>query len=92
MKNPVLYFMTSPEIIRLAVMMYIRYLLALRQVQDLLHPRCIDISYETVRVWWNRFGPIFSSDNARASFQMFQKRAILLNLDKFLLNPTLYSR
>ena len=62
MKNPFLYFKTSPEIIRLAVMMYIRFPLSLRQVEDLLHERGIDISYETVRAWWNRFGPIFAAD------------------------------
>ena len=36
MKNPFKYFKTSPEIIRLAVMMYIRYPLSLRQVEDIL--------------------------------------------------------
>ena len=41
--------------IRLAVMMYVRFPLSLRQVEDLLHERGIDISYETVRAWWNRF-------------------------------------
>ncbi|USG62422.1 IS6 family transposase [Sneathiella marina] len=61
MKNPFRYFKTSPEIIRLAVMMYVRYPLSLRQVEDLLHERGIDVSYETVRAWWNRFGPIFSA-------------------------------
>ena len=56
MKNPFLYFKTSPEIIRLAVMMYVRFPLSLRQVEDLLHERGIDICHETVRAWWNRFG------------------------------------
>jgi putative transposase len=62
MKNPFRYFKTSPEIIRLAVMMYIRFPLSLRQVEDLLHERGIDICYETVRAWWNRFGPVFAAD------------------------------
>ncbi len=48
MKNPFRYFKTSPEIIRLAVMMYIRFPLSLRQVEDLLHERGIDICHETV--------------------------------------------
>ena len=61
MSNPFRYFKTSPEIIRLAVMMYIRFPLSLRQVEDLLHERGIDITYETVRAWWNRFGPIFAA-------------------------------
>ncbi|WP_288903026.1 IS6 family transposase [uncultured Sneathiella sp.] len=62
MKNLFRYFKTSPEIIRLAVMMYVRYPLSLRQVEDLLHERGIDVSYETVRAWWNRFGPVFAAE------------------------------
>jgi len=60
MKNPFRYFKTSPEIIRLAVMMYVRFSLSLRNVEDLLHERGIDISYETIRFWWNWFGPLFA--------------------------------
>ena len=62
MKNPFRYFKTSPEIIRLAVMMCIRFPLSLRQVEDLLHERGIDISHETVRARWNRFGPLFAKE------------------------------
>ena len=61
MQNPFRYFNSSPEVIRLAVMMYIRYPLSLRQVEDLLFERGIDISHETVRFWWNRFGPEFAA-------------------------------
>ena len=60
MRNPFKYFKTSPEIIRLAVMMYVRFPLSLRNVEDLLHERGIDITHETVRFWWNRFGPLFA--------------------------------
>ena len=42
--------------------MYIRFPLSLRQVEDLLHERGIDISYETVRFWWNRFGLMFAAE------------------------------
>ena len=56
------YFKTSPEIIRLAVMMYVRFPLSLRNVEDLLHERGIDVSHETVRLWWNRFGPMFAAE------------------------------
>ncbi len=49
MRNPFRYYKTSPDIIRLAVMMYVRFPLSLRQVEDLLHERGIDICYETVR-------------------------------------------
>ena len=55
------YFKTCPEIIRLAVMMYIRFPLSLRNVEDMLHECGVEISHETVRFWWNRFGPIFAS-------------------------------
>jgi hypothetical protein len=43
---PFCYFKTSPEIIRLAVMMYIRFTLSLRNAEGLLHERGIDISHE----------------------------------------------
>jgi len=46
--NPFRYFKTSPEIIRLAVMMYVRFPLSLRNVEDLLHESGIDISHETI--------------------------------------------
>ena len=62
MKEPFRHFKTSPEIIRLAVMMYVRFPLSLRQVEDLLHERGIDICHETVRAWWNRFGPTFAAE------------------------------
>ncbi len=62
MRNPFRYFKTSPEVIRLAVMMYIRFPLSLRQVEDMLHERGIDICHETVRAWWNRFGPMFAAE------------------------------
>jgi putative transposase len=63
--NPFRYFKTSPEIIRLAVMMYVRFPLSLRNVEDLLHERGIEVSYETVRFWWNRFGPRFAAEIRR---------------------------
>ena len=63
--NPFRYFNSSPEIIRLVVMMYVRYPLSLRNVEDLLHQRGIEISHETVRYWWNRFGPIFAAEIRR---------------------------
>ena len=60
MNNPFRYFNSSPEVIRLAVMMYIRYPLSLRQVEDIM--RGIDICHETVRYWWNRFSPMFAGE------------------------------
>jgi hypothetical protein len=44
---------SSPEIVGLAVMMSVRFGLLLP------HERGIDISHETVRFWWNRFGPFW---------------------------------
>ncbi len=43
MRDPYRYFNSSSEVIRLTVMMYIRYPLSLRQVEDLLFERGIDI-------------------------------------------------
>ena len=68
-RSPFRYFKTSPEIIRLAVMLYIRFPLSLRNVEDLLFERGIDICHETVRLWWNRFGPMFAADIRRQRVQ-----------------------
>ena len=65
MRNPFRYFKTSPEIIRLAVMMYVRFPLSLRQVEDLRHERGVDVSYEPVR-WLN--------NRAENSHQPFRRR------------------
>ena len=48
----------SLKIFRLIVMMYVRFPLLLRQAEDLLYERGIDISYETVRACWNRFAAL----------------------------------
>jgi hypothetical protein len=40
----------------------VRYPLSLRNVEDLLFERGIDICHETVRLWWNRFGPMFAAE------------------------------
>lgn len=61
-RSPFKYFKTSPEIIRLAVMLYVRFPLSLRNVEDLLHERGIEVSHETIRYWWQRFGPMFASE------------------------------
>ena len=70
--SPFHYFQTSPEIIRLAVMLHVRFPLSLRSVEDLLHERGIDISHETVRYWWNRFGPMFAAVIRRKRIQQLQ--------------------
>ena len=62
MANPFRYFNSSPEVIRTAVLMYVKYPLSVRNVEDLLAERGIDISQETVRQRWNRFGPLFAAE------------------------------
>ena len=59
-KSPFRYFKTSPEIIQLAVMLYVRFPLSLRNVEDLLHERGIDVCHESIRLWVDRFGPMFA--------------------------------
>ena len=63
--DPFRYFHSSPEVIRLAVLMYVRFPLSLRNVEDLLFERGIDLCHETVRLWWSRFGPLFAADIRR---------------------------
>src|SRR6201996_2779206 len=45
--------------------MYVKFPLSLRNVEDLLAERGIEVSYETVRFWWNRFGPMFAAEIRR---------------------------
>lgn len=63
--SPFRRFNSSPEVIRLVVLMYVRFPLSLRNVEDLLFERGIDVCHETVRFWWNRFGPLFAADIRR---------------------------
>jgi hypothetical protein len=67
-RSPFPCFKTSPEIIRLAAMMYVRFPLSLRNVEDLLHERGIDISHETFRFWWNRFGLMFAAEIRKKTY------------------------
>ena len=85
MKNHFKYFKTSPEIIRLAVMLYARFPLSLRQVEELLHERGVDVCHETVRYWWNRFGPLFAAKGivrlTCSEQQSQQSRSLRLQVD-----------
>jgi len=58
---PFRYFKTSPEIIQVGVLMYVRFPLSLPNVEDLLHERGIDICRETIRQWDDRFGTYFAN-------------------------------
>ena len=51
------------------MMMNLRYPLSLRQVEDLLFERGIDVCHETVRFWWNRFGPMFANEIRKRRIQ-----------------------
>ena len=63
--SPFRYFHSAPEVIREVVMLYVRFPLSLRNVEDLLFERGFDLCHETVRLWWNRFGPLFASEIRR---------------------------
>jgi putative transposase len=43
-------------------MLYVRFPLSLRNVEDLLHERGVEVSYESVCYWWHRFGSKFASE------------------------------
>lgn len=61
-RSPFKYFKTSPGIIRLAVMLCVRFPPLLRNVEDLLHEPGVDVSLEAIRFRWNRFGPMFAAE------------------------------
>ena len=74
------YFKTSPEIVQLAVMLYVRFPLSWRNVEDLLHKRSLDASYEPVGYWWHRFASQFVSEIRKLFFtakDRFSKKAPL---------------
>jgi putative transposase len=71
--DPFRWFDSSPEVIRLVVMMYVRHPLSLRNVEDLLLERGIDICHEKVRQWWNRFGPMFAAEIRRRRVQRMRQ-------------------
>ena len=56
-------------------MMYVRFPLSLRNVEDLLHERGIEVSHETIRFWWNRIGPIFAAEIRKNKKRMDRARA-----------------
>ena len=61
--------MTWPEVIRLAVMLYVRFPFSLRNVEDLLRERGTEVSHETVRFWRQRIGPVFAAEIRRKRAQ-----------------------
>jgi len=81
-RSPFRYFKTGPEIIRLAVMLYVRFPLSLRNVEDLLHERGIEVSHETIRFWWNRFGPMFAAEIRKRRVQGMRSSRWSWHLDE----------
>ena len=67
--SPFPYFKTSPEVNCLAVM------LSLRNVEDLLHKRGIDIIHETVPYWWSWLDPMFASSIRRIWVQRLKSNS-----------------
>jgi putative transposase len=49
-----------PDVIRHAVWLYLRFTLSYRDIEDLLAERGLDVSYERVRRWVLKFGPVFA--------------------------------
>lgn len=54
-----------PDTIRLAVWLYYRFTTSLRDVEEMLAERGIDVTYETVRCWANKFGPPIAANIRR---------------------------
>lgn len=73
MASPFRWFDSSPGVIRTVIMMYVRFPLSLRQVENLLAERGIDICHEAVRLWWNRFGPMFTDEIRRKRVQAMRQ-------------------
>jgi len=81
-RSPFKYLKTSPEIIRLAVMLCVRFPLPLRNVEDLLHERGVDVSHETVRFLWRLFGPMFAAEIRKRRIQGMRSSRWRRHLDE----------
>jgi len=60
MKNLYKRHRFPPSVIQYAVWLYYRFNLSIRDVEDLLFERNINVSYESIRLWINKFGPEFT--------------------------------
>lgn len=81
--SPFRYFHSSPKLIRLAVMLYVRFPPSLRKVEDLLFERGIDLCHVTVRRWWSRFGPMLAADIRRQRVSSMLRFRQMKSLRKF---------
>jgi putative transposase len=55
----------APEVIRHSIWLYARFTLSFRDVEDLLAERGLDVSYETVRRWFLKFGSVIAANLRR---------------------------
>ena len=55
----------SPEVIRHAVWLYFRFSLSIRDVEELMAQRGVDVSREAIRCWVNKFGPLLAANLRR---------------------------
>ena len=77
-----------PAIIRHTVWLYLRFTLSYRDVEDLLAERGLDVSYESVRQWVLKFGPLFARELRRrrhrpTSRWHFDEMAVLIGGEQF---------
>ena len=84
--DPFKGFHSSPEIIRLAVMLYFRFPLSLRNVEDLPHERGVDFSHETARYLWHRFGSKFASEIRKRRIEGMKSSKWRWHLDEIFVN------
>ena len=75
-------------------MLYVRFPLSLRNVEDLLRERGIDVSHETIRFWWDRFGPMFASAIRRKRVQVSVRSSVFnhFNQERSLSSRDLFKR
>jgi len=59
--NPYKRHRFAPEIIQYTVWLYHRFTLSHRDIEDLLAERGIEVSYESIRLWCNKFGPRYAA-------------------------------
>jgi putative transposase len=63
---------------------YVRFPLSLRNVEDLLHERGVDVSQETTRFWWHRFGPMFALEIRKRRIEEMRSSRLRSHLDEVL--------
>ncbi len=62
--------------------MYMRFPWPLRNGEDLPVERGIDLGHETVRFWWNRFGPLSAADSRRQRVVGWRGTGMWLRISK----------